>query len=310
MGTSEEGEAVSPEFGGPTLRVLQLNIGSLFEPGWVERRHEIVAWLDQLAPDVICLQEVVADGTGANTASWLAAQSAPSQWHSCFGGFAVPERLGYQAALRLGSAVLSRWPIVERTLQRLPGPEADIANELLHARTAGLDLFSVHLAAPPEQSALRQRQVLAVEDLVRRHSHTGNIGEPFGPPRETMPPIVAGDFNAEPESDEIRFLCGLATVEGRGTFYQDAWRAAGEGPGYTQDWRSNPLASALNVPRKRIDYVFVGDPFRRQGSAGRVVGAAIALDRPLTGVLASDHFGLVVDVLWPQRPPCRAPGSQ
>jgi hypothetical protein len=27
------------------LRVVQINVGSLLEPGWAERRHEIVAWL-------------------------------------------------------------------------------------------------------------------------------------------------------------------------------------------------------------------------------------------------------------------------
>jgi endonuclease/exonuclease/phosphatase family metal-dependent hydrolase len=117
-----------------------------------------------------------------------------------------------------------------------------------------------------------------------------------------MPPIVCGDFNAEPDSDEIRFQCSLHVIGGRATFYQDAWRVAGDGPGWTQDWRANPIADAMNINRKRIDYVFVGDPFQRRGGAGRVVRAALAFDEPITGVLASDHAGLVVDVVWPQRP--------
>ena len=33
-----------------TLRIAQLNVGSLFEPGWDERREVIVAWLEHLAP--------------------------------------------------------------------------------------------------------------------------------------------------------------------------------------------------------------------------------------------------------------------
>ena len=40
------------------LRVVQLNAGSLLEPGWDDRRHEIVAWLERLEPDVVCLQEI------------------------------------------------------------------------------------------------------------------------------------------------------------------------------------------------------------------------------------------------------------
>jgi endonuclease/exonuclease/phosphatase family metal-dependent hydrolase len=117
-----------------------------------------------------------------------------------------------------------------------------------------------------------------------------------------MPVVLCGDFNAEPDSDEIRFLCSLTALEGRTAFYQDAWRVAGDGPGYTQDWRTNPIAAALNVHRKRIDYVFVGDPFQRRGGAGRILDAQLAFQEPLTGILASDHAGLVVDIVWPDRP--------
>ena len=62
-------------------------------------------------------------------------------------------------------------------------------------------------------------------------------------------------------------------------------------------WRSNPIASAMNVNRKRIDYVFVGDPFQRTGNAGRILSAELAFHEPLTGVQASDHAGLVVEVV-------------
>ena len=58
----------------------------------------------------------------------------------------------------------------------------------------------------------------------------------------------------------------------------------------------------MNINRKRIDYVFVGDPFQREGAAGRVLRAELAFHEPLTGVSASDHAGLVVDVAWPGRP--------
>jgi endonuclease/exonuclease/phosphatase family metal-dependent hydrolase len=123
-----------------------------------------------------------------------------------------------------------------------------------------------------------------------------------------MPAILCGDFNAEPDSDEVRFLTSLTALGGRTTFYQDAWRVAGDGgPGLTQDWRVNPSAAALNVHPKRIDYVFVGDPFQRRGDAGRVLSARVAFHEPRTGVLASDHFGLVVDIVWPDRPTAPAP---
>ena len=57
------------------LRVAQLNAGSLLEPGWDERREVIVAWLEHLAPDIVCLQEIWEDASGQNTAGWLVDQA-------------------------------------------------------------------------------------------------------------------------------------------------------------------------------------------------------------------------------------------
>jgi endonuclease/exonuclease/phosphatase family metal-dependent hydrolase len=174
--------------------------------------------------------------------------------------------------------------------------------ELLHARTAGLDVFACHLAPAPTHGLHRCRQVLEIDRIVRSLRGDLDTIPGFGKRRTAMPAILCGDFNAEPESDEIRFLSSLGSLDGRVTFWQDAWRVAGDGPGHTQDWRTNPIAAGLNVHRKRIDYVFVGDPFLREGDAGRVLSAQLALHEARTGVLASDHAGLVVDVVWPGRP--------
>jgi endonuclease/exonuclease/phosphatase family metal-dependent hydrolase len=144
--------------------------------------------------------------------------------------------------------------------------------------------------------------VLAIDEIIAAIRGDADVAVGPGDVRDGMPPILCGDFNAEPDSDEIRFLCSLAAFDGRTAFFQDAWRVAGDGPGYTQGWRVNPIAKALNVHRKRIDYVFVGDPFLRRDGAGRVVAAELAFHEPLTGTLASDHAGLVVDIAWPDRP--------
>jgi endonuclease/exonuclease/phosphatase family metal-dependent hydrolase len=289
------------------LRVLQLNAGSLLEPGWDARRHEVVAWLDRLAPDVVCLQEVWEDASHENTAAWIA-EAAAGGWHVGFGGAAFAPSLWPDPSMRFGSAVLSRWPIDSLDHVRLPVVDDDdpmaaqVPWELVHARTAGLDVVSVHLAAAPTHGRHRLAQVVAIDDHVRRARGDRDAFAGIGRRRAGMPAILCGDFNAEPDSDEIRFLCGLTAVDGRTTFWQDAWRVAGTGPGATQDWRVNPIAEAMNVHRKRIDYVFVGDGFQRQGNAGRVLLAELACHQPITGVHASDHFGLVVDIVWPDRP--------
>jgi endonuclease/exonuclease/phosphatase family metal-dependent hydrolase len=293
------------------LRIVQLNIGSLLEPGWDRRRHEIVAWLEELQPDVACFEEVWESDSAENTARWIAAQLPPAGYDVAFGGAPFAPSFGADPTMRFGAAVLSRWPIEASVYHRLPiaeGAESFVAGipwELLEAHTAGLDVFACHLAPAPTHGPHRRLQVLAIDDIIR--NVRGRRDElPRGPGAATeMPPILCGDVNAEPDSDEIRFLSSLTVLEGRATYYQDAWRVAGDGPGHTQDWRGNQLAAGLNVPRKRIDYVFVGDPFMRAG-AGRVLTAELAFHTPKTGVLASDHAGLVVDVLWPARPEATA----
>jgi endonuclease/exonuclease/phosphatase family metal-dependent hydrolase len=289
------------------LRIVQLNAGSLLEPNWDARRFEIVAWIERLDPGVVCLQEVWEDGEHGNTAGWLVEQLGADRWSWVFAGSPFGERMWPDPTMRFGSAVLSRWAIDESTYHRLPVDDdpapvvADVPWEVLHARTAGLDVFSTHLAAPPEDGRHRARQVIAIDELIRTARGDADV-HVFGRPRVGMPPILCGDFNAEPDSDEIRFLCGATGLDGRWTYYQDAWRVAGDGPGHTQDWRNNTIAATMNVPRKRIDYVFVGDGFLRRGAAGRVLSAQLAFDQRLTGVPASDHIGLCVDIVWPDAP--------
>ena len=282
------------------LRVAQLNIGSVYEAEWARRRHEIVAWLDELAPDVVCMEEAWESATVPNTAGWLA-EHAVGDWHWVFGG--APMQLpGADPSNRWGLAVLSRRPIDEHRRFDLPlagdGGPAPGPIGLLHARTDDLDVFAAHLSAAPIDALHRQAQVLAIDEHVRAVRGDRDAQPDFATRRPSVPAILCGDFNAEPDSDEIRFLCGLTSLEGRVTFWQDAWRVAGEGdgPGYTQDWRTHPLAADLNVHRKRIDYVFVGDPFRRVGDAGRVLSARVVFDEPRTGIQASDHRGLLVEV--------------
>jgi endonuclease/exonuclease/phosphatase family metal-dependent hydrolase len=290
------------------LRVAQLNAGSLLEPDWPARRLEIVAWLRRLDPDVVCLEEVWQDDNTANTAEWLVDHVPETRYHLAFGGAPFAAELWPDQSLRFGSAVLSRWPIDESHYHRLPIASDDdpvvrgVPWELLHVRTAGLDVFACHLAPAPTHGLHRQLQVLAIDEIIRAARGELDATSFPGPRREAMPPILCGDFNAEPESDEIRFLCSMTALDGRTTGYQDVWRVAGEGPGYTQDWRANSIADSMNIPRKRIDYVFVGDPWLREGKAGRVLTASLAFDEPITGVNASDHTGLVVDIVWPHRP--------
>jgi endonuclease/exonuclease/phosphatase family metal-dependent hydrolase len=292
---------------GVMLRVVQLNVDSLVSRRWLERRQEIVTWLDELNPDVVCLQEVWQDDRHPNTGGWIA-EYAAGDWQWEFGGFPPPDpkAVGADPSLRFGSAILSRWPFDAAELMTLPvspddrGPShvtmrppalpLGMPFELLHVRTAGLDVYSTHLQPQPAQAAHRVRQVLFIDDAVGRTCD----------PASSLPPILCGDFNAEPTSDEIRFLTAKAVIDGRSTYFQDAWAVTGDGAGVTWD-PANDLAAEANQPPQRIDYVFVGEPHRGPNGAGRVMSATVVFDAPKTGTFASDHYGLCVDISWPTR---------
>jgi endonuclease/exonuclease/phosphatase family metal-dependent hydrolase len=294
----------------PILKVVQLNAASLFEPNWASRRVEILAWLDRLEPDVVCLQEVWEDDQHINSAGWLVDQR-PQRWYWRFGG--MPLQLGSRVTRNLlfGSAILSRWPIESSRLFVLPGeavpdgfPQHGSAMELLAVRTGGVDVFSTHLSPTPQLAPTRRHQVRFIDSTIAKWRNRSSV----------LPPILCGDFNSEPDSDEIRFLCGLTSIDGVDTSWQEAWRASEQvGAGYTVH-PSNPYFAPYNLSARRIDYVFVGETALASTpesvnnstgsptSLGRVLRAEIVFNTPLTDTLASDHYGLCVDIGWPGRP--------
>jgi endonuclease/exonuclease/phosphatase family metal-dependent hydrolase len=121
------------------------------------------------------------------------------------------------------------------------------------------------------------------------------------------PQLLCGDFNAEPDSDEIRFLRGLTTLGQRRTHFQDAWlrchREAqrGDGPAQGITWSSEnehtrPLRS-LDIDR-RIDYVMVTS--RKRDGRGTVRRCEVVMTaregEGADSVCASDHFGVLAEV--------------
>jgi endonuclease/exonuclease/phosphatase family metal-dependent hydrolase len=235
-----------------------------------------VAWLDLVDADVVCLQEVVENADGRNQADYLAGRTRTA-YHVAYAGVPWRDR-------RFGNAVLSRWPVEDQDAEGLPGSslEGDIDRLVLHVRSGGLDLFCTHLSWRPDDGALREAQARVAVEFIRRRSDPN-----------LAPPILAGDMNADPESNEIRYLSGLAALDGDSAYFQDAWRlAGGTGAGWTWDNR-NPFAAEMREPDRRIDYILVG---WRLGSRVWVRRAEVIGDWALTGVHPTDHFGLLAEV--------------
>ncbi len=257
---------------------MTLNIWNILTD-WPDRRTEIVAWVNRLSPDLISLQEVIESADGQNQARWIA-EAAAGEYHVAYAG----EKLWGDIGL-FGNAVLSRWPIDGEHSMALAGETKpdDVRRSLLHTRTGGFDVFATHLNWKFDDGITREAQVQEVTAFIDEHADIAS----------SVSPILAGDFNAEPDSTEIRYLTGTATLGGRSVYYQDAWRVAGgRGQGFTWDNR-NPYAHTVREPDRRIDYVFVG---WRHDAKGRVESARVVCDRALTGTFASDHFGLLAEI--------------
>jgi endonuclease/exonuclease/phosphatase family metal-dependent hydrolase len=269
------------------IRVVTWNLWWRFGP-WEARQKAILAALREMDPDVVGLQEVWAAG-GENLAEWLAAElglhwawapsHAPGRWQ---------RRIG-DPTVGIGNAVLSRWPVAAQEVLPLPAPaDLDDGRLALFTRLTtpahDIPFFTVHLSSAPHASAVRRGQVTALAEFVARHRGEG----PF-------PPVVTGDFNARPDSDEIRLFGGHRTAPAVPRHVLlDAWEFADPAaPWATWDTR-NPYVARTGCPNARIDYVHVAPP--GPDGLGRVRTARRAGDGPVEGVWPSDHAAVVVEL--------------
>lgn len=274
------------------LRVATLNIWNKSGP-WPARLERIRREIETLSPDLIGLQEVLrllGDGGEPGPDNDQASEIAQGLGYEIAFGRASD----YGGGLEFGNALLSRFPIVEQLVEPLPDLDSGESRSLLYARVdtpAGvLPVFVTHLNWKLHHGRVRLQQV---RYIVERIFERAPIDE------HCLPPVLMGDFNAEPESDEIRYLRGLATVEGKSVYFADAWRYGGDGgPGYTFD-RRNAFAAMSHEPPRRIDYIFVRGPDRQL--RGEPLETRLCFAAPGEGaerqVWPSDHFGVVTE-LW------------
>lgn len=244
------------------VRVATLNIWHDRGP-WPDRLRLIRRELADLRPAVLALQEV------------LEGQAA-----------AVAEDLGYEVTYgpatetddgRLfGNALLSSEPIRDSRTYRLPGADRAEPRSLLHTVIGtphgDLPVFVTHLAWEFDHSPLRQEQTASIAERIAELAPEGAV--------------LMGDFNAEPDSPEIRSL-GAAG-------FADAWQLAGDGTAGSTFARANGFALEADEPDRRIDYVFV------HGGRHRIQGTRLVFTEPDRTqdppVWPSDHYGLVTDL--------------
>jgi endonuclease/exonuclease/phosphatase family metal-dependent hydrolase len=259
------------------LRVLTLNIWNRQGP-WERRLELLRAGIKRLDPDLVGLQEII-EHAGVSQADF------------------IREGLGYEAAfgpahdlggdVRFGNAVLSRWPIASSRVFPLPTGETDERRALLMTEIDSphgkIPFFTTHLNWKFHHGVVREAQVAEIAEIVKREA-----------PLSGLPPVVTGDFNAEPEATEIRFFKGLQSLGGKSTFFSDCFAHTGVGPGFTFDATRNPFAAPTHEYPRRIDYVFVRGPDSQV--RGKPLSARVVMEEIEGGVCATDHYGVLAEI--------------
>jgi len=155
-----------------------------------------------------------------------------------------------------GNAILSRLPVLSRTNRHYrmlrDGEQRGLLEVAVEWQGRPLRFFSTHLDYRPDEA-----ERLAHVEEIRRAVRS----------IEAVPVIVAGDFNAMPDS---RVIAAMKT------FSADAWILGGKGPGAT---------FPSSAPSRRIDYFFLSDDNGLRPESARVLTSD-----------GSDHLPVVVQI--------------
>jgi endonuclease/exonuclease/phosphatase family metal-dependent hydrolase len=276
-------EDMKEVLGSGVVRVATLNLWGR-SGAWDERRSVLIDGFRQLRPNIVALQEVVKTD-GYDQASDLLGPEFRIAHH------------GGRSEDGTGAAIASRWPLGELLEADLHvTPRVDPANgwigrvaaaEVLAPDPVGPLLF-VHHKPTWQRGFERERELQAVAAARFVEELLGENGTHV---------VLAGDFDATPDSASVRFWSGRQSLDGTSVCYRDAWESTHpEDPGHTFTPR-NPLVAGGEMPLelgRRIDYVMVrcGD----HGPTLDVSSCERIFDEPVDGVWASDHFGIVADL--------------
>lgn len=302
------------------------------------RFQSLVSQIQRLEPDVVFVQEANPLG---RYASRLADHLSFDEIHQVVNAGVKFGPLGIPTNFKEGLAILARPSLrIEKfDAWKLSGPfglHGDVLS--IHFGEAVLSLVgkifvddtpvyvvNVHLvAAPPPGSEIEEKlqDFLSEGSMTekeyrrtrkywhnltnRRKQDVEKLLERLRELPQESPVIVAGDFNATPDSPEIqlfqtsgRFLDSQSHSE---SVQQPTWV-----PGDNENVSfSSRMTNARGNPRKgygrlfawyaghtrRVDYVFLSRHFQAED----ISASGVVLDSPVGGVRASDHYGVLAEV--------------
>jgi len=144
------------------------------------RLPELLAWLSETAPDIVCLQEIKTTDEKC-PARAIEAAGYQAIWH------------GQRA--HHGVAILARGEAPREIRRGLPGDDTDRQARYLEAESKGLVVASIYLPNGNPQPGPKFDYKLTWFDRLIRHAE--------GLCRSGLPVVLAGDFNVVPTDADI-----------------------------------------------------------------------------------------------------------
>ncbi|GAA1546215.1 endonuclease/exonuclease/phosphatase family protein [Kribbella lupini] len=264
------------------VRVATLNIWCR-HGDWPARREVLRAEFARLQPDLIAVQETVVNGEYDQVRELLG-----DEYHLL--------HQGRRAREGVGCSIAARWePQEVREVDHLVTDRVDPDDFPGRSTLAEFDtpvgrVLLAHHKPNWQVPYERERELQAVD--AARAIEQAVAGRP------DVHVVLAGDFDARPETASIRFWTGRQSLGDLSVNYQDAWEFAHrDEPGHTFTIE-NPLIVAeadwSRIPPRRIDYLMVRCDDR--GPTLRINSCERLLAQPVDGVHASDHFGVIADL--------------
>ena len=261
------------------LRILSFNmLHGYHDFTYLDQRTALLAKeLDRLAVDIVLLQEVPWTSEHGQMAHKLAQ-------HGSF-NYAYLRANGNRRLIDFeeGVAILSRYPLTNISFTELRPPATFFENRVVMHATVELspgpiDLFVTHLTHG--KASTNQAQVEALINFVQSEAK--------------HPAIVAGDFNAEEDSPQIRQLANL---------WQDSFRLAHPNDSGATCCITNLVNAPITDLQTRIDYLFL---VSAAGQTFRIEAVQRVFDEPFETTVGqlwvSDHAGLLATVTIEPQP--------
>jgi endonuclease/exonuclease/phosphatase family metal-dependent hydrolase len=260
------------------MRVLTQNLWGT-RGDWEARREVLRTGLRLLEPDLVAFIEAIKTDEYDQVVDVLG------------DGFDVAHQVERESDGQ-GTSIASRWPLGElhevdlQVTSRVAGFAATTMVVEVDAPDPYAPLvFANHLPSWQLQfERERELQSVAAARFIE-----GLIGD------RDVHVVLAGDLSSDPDAANVRFITGKQSLEGISVCYRDAWEAVHPGERGETFKTDNRLVADWDWPFKRLDYVFV-----RCGEHGgptlEIKACELIFDKPVDGVWASDHFGVVADL--------------